>query len=354
MQYLNFKLKDFSKLYIIFQFFLKNLLKKYFLIYYRNNKCHAYDKFIFLLGSKNNIKLSYKKMNQEELKAYITLNYHKIEKGLSLKKVKPNFGDNSKMILKVLEITEFYINKFGSHEPLVVSVYHALEDYYNWHKKRNIAVEEKLIIKFLKKNKFLGQQKYHLKYGGSFTIQKQNTIAKIKNSYEDFFSSRKSVRIFSKDPVDNKLIFNCVDNALKGTPSICNRDINKVYVIDNYSTRKLILSLQNGNLGFGIQAPKLLIITSKLNCFFSPMERRAPYIAGGMFSMSVVYALHASSLACCCLNWDVLPEKDIRLKNILKIKNETIIMMIAVGHYEDEYKVAVSKKQQLKNVVNLI
>ena len=84
------------------------------------------------------------------------------------------------------------------------------------------------------------------------------------------------------------------------------------------------------------------------------MERRAPYIAGGMFSMSLVYALHSYSLACCCLNWDVLPEKDIRLKQILKIEKETIIMLIAVGNYKSEYKVAISKKEPLKNVFKFV
>ena len=54
-------------------------------------------------------------MNADELKAYITFNYHKIEKGLSLEEVKPNFGFNSKVILNVIETTKFYIYKFVSH-----------------------------------------------------------------------------------------------------------------------------------------------------------------------------------------------------------------------------------------------
>ena len=70
--------------------------------------------------------------------------------------------------------------------------------------------------------------------------------------------------------------------------------------------------------------------------------------------MSLVYALHASSLATCCLNWDVLPQNDIKLKNILNIKKETIVMLIAVGNYKDEYKVALSKKSPLEDVVKFI
>ena len=354
MRYLNYKIKYIFNLYKNFKFDIKNLIIKYGLINYRNYKCHEYDKSIFSSASKYNFKLNYKKMDEDELKAYITFIYHKVEKGLALEKVKPNFGSSSKVILQVLEITEYYIYKFGSNDPLVTSVYQAIKDYSNWHNCRNIEIEEKSVRKFLKNNNFSEFKKYETKYGGISLLKKEDTIAKIKKSSEDFFSSRRSVRMFSKDPVDNNLIIKCVDKALIGTPSICNRNINKVYIIEDYSKRKKILSLQNGNLGFGIQAPKILVITSKLNCFFSPTERRAPYIAGGMFSMSLVYALHSSSLACCCLNWDVFPEKDIKLKNILKIKKETIIMLLAVGNYKDEYKVAVSKKQSLENVVKFL
>tara|TARA_A100001035_G_scaffold274176_1_gene265736 strand:- start:677 stop:1741 length:1065 start_codon:yes stop_codon:yes gene_type:complete len=351
MKYLNLKFKNISKLYENFIFDLKNIVIKYALNNFRNKKCYEYDKSIFCRASADNFKLDYKKMDEDELKAFITFYYHKVEKGLSIEKVKPNFGARSKVICTVLEITEYYLNKFGSDDPLMISVYQSIKDYYLWHKDRNIEIEENSVNEFLKKNEYFELKKNDPKYGGSILLKKKDTFAKIKNSYEDFFSTRRSVRMFSKDPLDNNLIIKCIDNALIGTPSICNRNINKVYVIEEYSKRKQILALQNGNSGFGLQAPKLLVVTSKLNCYFSPTERREPYIAGGMFSMSLVYALHASSIACCCLNWDVLPEKDIRLKNILKIKHETIIMLILVGHYKNEYKVAVSKKQPLKKIV---
>ena len=166
--------------------------------------------------------------------------------------------------------------------------------------------------------------------------------------------SRRSVRKYSNEDIDNKLLEKCINNALYGTPTVCNRPINKVYVIKNISMRKKLLSYQNGNRGFGINAPVILIITTCLQNFQDSTERRTPYIGGGMFSQSLVYTLHAEGLATCCLNWDVDYKKDIEVRNILNLKNETIIMYMSVGYYTDEYEVAISDKPDLKDVMKII
>jgi len=125
-------------------------------------------------------------------------------------------------------------------------------------------------------------------------------------------------------------------------------------VVKNLDMRKKLLSHQNGNKGFGINAPVILIITTCLQNFQDSTERRTPYIGGGMFAQSLVYTLHAEGLATCCLNWDVDYKKDIEVRNILDLKNETIIMYMSVGYYADEYEVAISDKPDLKDVMKII
>tara|TARA_B110001469_G_scaffold86121_1_gene81544 strand:+ start:1479 stop:1991 length:513 start_codon:yes stop_codon:yes gene_type:complete len=166
--------------------------------------------------------------------------------------------------------------------------------------------------------------------------------------------SVRSVRKYSNKDIDNELLQKCINNALYGTPTVCNRPINKVYVIKNYDMRKKLLSYQNGNRGFGINAPVILIITTCLQNFQDSTERRTPYIGGGMFAQSLVYTLHAEGLATCCLNWDVDYKKDIEVRKILDLENETIIMYMSVGHYADEYEVAISDKPDLKDVMKIV
>jgi hypothetical protein len=73
-----------------------------------------------------------------------------------------------------------------------------------------------------------------------------------------------------------------------------------------------------------------------------------------MFAQSLVYTLHARGLATCCLNWDVDYIKDIEVNKILNLVNETIIMYMSVGHYADEYEVAISDKPNLEDVMTII
>lgn len=348
------EIKNIVNFFVRIKYTLRRLLINSGYFIYVNKKYHEYDKNIFCNGSSSNFRLIFRQMDKEQLKAFLTYNYHKIEKGLSLREIKPNFASKTNVISTIIKSSEYYISKFGTRDSIIISIYHALNDYYNWHKKNNIQIKVTEVENYLNKYKFLNEEKKYQKYGGSIILKKKDTLKKMNSSYEGFFNSRRSVRIFSNKIVENSLIIDCIQKSLNGTPSVCNRDINRVYIINDSIKRKLILSLQNGNSGFGIDASKLLIVTSKLNCFFHPSERRAPYIAGGLFAMSLLYSLHSASVASCCLNWDVSPEKDIKLKRILKIKDETIIMLIAVGHYAEKYKVAVSKKNQCQNIVSFI
>ncbi|MEZ4749488.1 MAG: nitroreductase family protein [Bdellovibrionota bacterium] len=106
------------------------------------------------------------------------------------------------------------------------------------------------------------------------------------------------------------------------------------------------LAFQNGNRGFGHGVTRLLLVTSDSRAFFSIRERRQGWIDGGMFSMSLVYALHSLGLVTCCLNLcvDRLVEKD--LKDCLDLQEyEKPIMMIAVGHPVEKYRVTASVRK---------
>ncbi|NES66883.1 MAG: nitroreductase, partial [Okeania sp. SIO2D1] len=111
-------------------------------------------------------------------------------------------------------------------------------------------------------------------------------------------------------------------------------------------------SCQNGNRGFGEQASKVLIVTSNLEHFASIGERYQGWIDGGMFSMSLVYGLHSLGLGICCLNWSFKKKQDRQLKIIAGIPDsDLVIMMIAVGHLPEEFKVAQSPRKPLKEVL---
>ncbi len=290
-------------------------------------------------------------MTKTQLIAALTIDYHRIEKGLAMQNCTPNFGVKSNVLKRLYNMNKVYIERYGSEDKILKIVYYAILEYYNWHNNKNIKMNCPHIHNYIEKYAYLIENTE--KMGGVHALTATDTLKNLEK-YDTFFRNRRSVRKYSSEPIDDEILKKCIYNALYGTPTVCNRPINKVYAIKDYKMRKTVLSLQNGNRGFGMEAPVILIVTTDLENFQDSTERRQPYIGGGMFAMSLVYALHAEGLATCCLNWDVNHNRETELKKIFGITNENVIMYISVGHYAENYDVAVSDKPELKDVMNMI
>lgn len=160
-----------------------------------------------------------------------------------------------------------------------------------------------------------------------------------------FFLSRFSVRDFDCKKVLNEDIIKAIELALN-TPSVCNRQASFVYCIYTREEIDRALSLQNGNRGFGHEVQCLLILCANLSAFDTAGERYQQWIDGGMFSMSVVWALHSLGLGSCCLNWSKGPVDDMRLRALVPINDEhTVLMMLAVGFPRENLKVCYSARK---------
>jgi nitroreductase len=72
-----------------------------------------------------------------------------------------------------------------------------------------------------------------------------------------------------------------------------------------------------------------------------------------MFSMSLIYALHAAGVESCPLNLSMYCFHDIKLHRLLDIPNhETPIMMMAIGYPPDELEVACSSRLPIEHFIN--
>jgi nitroreductase len=311
---------------------------------------YNYDRELFESNCGQIQKCKYDEMNKTQLIAAMTIDYHRIEKGLSMHNTKQNFGLKSGVLKRLYDMNKVYISKFGNDDKILKIIYHSIQNYYDWHKEKKVTIQCSYMEKYLQEYVCF-REKYDVKrIGGIRKIQREDILSDLK-TYDSFFMSRRSVRKYCNKDVDVNIVKKCINNALYGTPTVCNRPVNEVHLIKDYNMRKKLLSYQNGNSGFGIYAPIILIITTCLENFQNSTERRAPYIGGGMFAQSLVYTLHAEGLATCCLNWDVDYKKDIEVRKMLTLKNETIIMYMSIGHYPDEYEVAISDKPDLKDII---
>ena len=75
-------------------------------------------------------------MNKTQLIAAMTIDYHRIEKGLVMQNTLPNFGVNSGVLKRLYDMNQIYISKFDKSDKILKIVYHSILDYYNWHKKK--------------------------------------------------------------------------------------------------------------------------------------------------------------------------------------------------------------------------
>lgn len=166
-----------------------------------------------------------------------------------------------------------------------------------------------------------------------------------------FFASRSSVRDFSSDRVDRATIEAVVANSLY-TPSVCNRQAWRVLAIDDPAVILSTLALQNGNRGFGESVPLLLIVGVDARLFTGTGERNQRWIDGGLFAMTMAWALHGASVDTCLLNWSVTSDRTSALRNLLGLPLwMDVITMIAVGHAAPGCRVARSPRRSLDSVL---
>jgi nitroreductase len=326
---------------------LQKLITQYQMLKFRVNLSfdYYYDLQRFFQFSATNNPYTTKTMLQGRIIAH----YHVIEKGLSLKTPRPGFGAN--IVNNLLLLLKHYEENYGLDEVTEVAI-NVLYSYYKFNLSHNYDNEQlyQKIIQ-IKHEKSLNNE--YLSEGGTIEIKKAHIHKSALINFQDFVNSRHSIRNFANGDVDIKFIKEAVSIAIK-TPSVCNRQTWKVHVYSHQEIKNKILSHQNGNRGFGQYADKVLIITSDLNYFTGSSERNQCFVDGGLFAMSLIYALHSLGLGSCCLNWCVSHQTDKLLRKDAGIKeSETVIMMLAVGNLPDELSVAKSARKAVEEVLVL-
>jgi len=303
---------------------------------------YTYD--IFRYYRYSGMTLNFK--NKKKLRSVITINYHAIEKGLSLNDPRSGFGQP--VLKRLIYFINMYVSLYGFDETIIYSI-STIKKYVDFHKIIDIKYEylDAFLFSYKKNTDDFGDV-----VGGIKSIEKKDILTSIKGDFRDFAFCRYSIRDFDEALVSDNLIRGAIDIARK-TPSVCNRPTTNIYIYSSKDMKKNILSLQNGNRGFGNKASHVIIVTSELACFNGAKERNQSFIDGGLMAMSLVYALHSKGLGTCFLNWAVGARQDVRLRRIISIPaSNNIITLIAVGSLPERFNVAQSNKVDFNDVVH--
>lgn len=291
------------------------------------------------------------KFTRESHKSELIFYYHKLEKGLALKNVRPFFG--LKALEYLIDSLIKYIEKYG-FDKISNIAYANIENYFRFHENMDHnELFHSLEKKF--KNCFGTRNIKYITDDGDYGVNNiKKSDVQIKNNFGELCNKRHSIRQFTDENVKMEEIYTAIKIA-QTTPSVCNRQASRIYIIEDKKIMREALKYQNGNEGFDRDINKLLVVTSELNDFITSNERNQPYIDGGMYAMTLIYALHSLGLGTCPLNLALDSDIDIALKREINIpENQVLIMMIAVGHIPDELSVAASKKLSIDEIVTLV
>ena len=298
------------------------------------NKVTKYDKDVFLSSSSMNVNFA----DRQQLRSKIIAEYHKVEKGLALKRPRPGFGQA--WLGNLLDNLGRYLDAYGPDDTTGWAI-SALREYRAFNRKHGVDLPwfDRALEELETQCNESAEDD-----GGTIEISWKESATVRELDFGTFAASRHSIRQFSDEPVNPELIRSAVKMA-QFTPSVCNRQSVRVHVFRDPTVKKRMLELQGGNAGFGEDIDTVVAVTSDIRSFHSVTERNQYWVDGGMFAMSFIYALHSLGLGTCCLNWSRGVDEDVLAHQAGNIpSHEGIVMLIAVGNVPDAIKVARSSR----------
>ena len=280
------------------------------------------------------------------LSARLLIDGHVLEKGITMPERRLGFGYEK--VRNLIANCNLYMTSYGEDNIELQAAIADLKQYLTIHLNENYELPQDIkmgIETLISKSEIRDENCYSLTKKDYF---------KSSRDYYDFANQRKSIRNFSNEDVSEETLLKAVELA-QTAPSACNRQSVRVKIISDKGKMEIIHNeIQKGNRGFGHLANKWILITSELGAW-SQSQVSMAYIDGGIFTMSLLNALHYYGICACTLNAHLSSSKLKRLQSVLQLpKSEVPIVFIAVGKPKEEFMVAKSRRKNSNDIVTII
>ncbi|HLS72358.1 MAG TPA: nitroreductase family protein [Actinomycetaceae bacterium] len=262
----------------------------------------------------------------DSLEARLTMDYHKIEKSLTLPEPRRPFGLTVEQRMKSLMSAAGEQDREKAYFAYSSDALTALAA---WNSEGNVDARV--------------APQYVSTFAGL-----------VPETAELFFASRRSTRNFDlAHPPDPAVVLHAA--RLAGhSPSVCNRQASCLHLFHDRETVRQLLAHQRGNAGFGPTIPMLGIVTVRRGLFVGPGERNQRWVDGGLFAMTFVWALHALGVQSCMLNWSMPNRATAALRRTAGIDDgEDVIVLVAIGHRTGGSRVARSERRPAADFITL-
>lgn len=283
-------------------------------------------------------------LDEENMRASLIKEYHIIEKGMALPVPRCGFGKTK--IPNLIGKAKIYEEKYGDSDSLIQSIKESLAEYLDFNKNMG----ENLETSYYQSIQLYVAGVHKSSLGGTKVMKKKNIEKAIQIDYKQFIEQRVSVRDFSSEEIAKDEIIEAI-NIAKIAPSVCNRQSWKAHIYFNKGEIETLLKYQHGNAGFGYNIKALILVTTDIKAF-TKLESNQVFVDGGIFSMSMILALHAVGLGSCAMNTCIPYVDEKKIKGLGNIpENERLIMMLGVGKLKNEFKVPISHKKESDQIV---
>lgn len=314
---------------------MKQIIKENSIVVFFRILWELFNELLQLKSSLGIVKLH---KNRNKYEALILKKYHSVEKGLSLPNPRPGFGEK-KVFDLISEIT-YYNIKYPESNLLKFPIA-ALKNYCDFNKEngyRNHAIENKI-------NNLCNNIDLNGTTAGVKLVHKKEILDKVSIDFSSLVFSRHSIRQYKNEDVSIETIKRALKIANQ-SPSACNRQPWHTYVFKGEKKDKL-LNFQGGCRGFEGTINTAILVTSDLNCF-DINEIHQAYIDGGLYSMSLIYAIHSLGLGSIPLTTGF---KRIKLNKFYKTfnvpNNQVPIVIVGIGHLPETFSVACSNRKDI-------
>ena len=278
--------------------------------------------------------------SDESRSARIMADAHFLEYGMALKQARPGFG-----LARAERLAEDLMNGGGGADAAEIGIKTLLAwcD-FNESTKLPDSVHYAL-SKFAVPDGAMA--------GGVDQVTKAQIQAASSLDFAGFVKSRHSIRSFAPGSVDDAVIRRAVA-AAQEAPSSCNRQTCHAHVWTDPALIELVRKHQAGNRTFGHELAGIAVITSDLRHWEHTGERYQAWIDGGLFAMTLAYALHAEGLGTCMLNWSVTRDVDRGLRDEIGLGDEhLVVVLMGFGHLPDRLNVCKSQRQPVSTALSL-
>ncbi|MGR3812134.1 nitroreductase family protein [Jiulongibacter sp. NS-SX5] len=287
--------------------------------------------------------------DQKKLIASIIRNYHVIEKGLTMPDMKVGFGQPR--IRHLINDCRLHLKSFGDSDSQLTHALKVLHEYFETHTLLNYVLELETERLFDNLKKEVSKK---IDVSKQSVMSREYYFSKSGSDFKEFSGSRHSLRNYSSESIPMKDITEAISLA-QNSPSACNRQACRVYLITQKGLINSILKLQGGNRGFGHLTDKLIVITSDVSVYCNFGERNQAYVDGGIHALNMLYSLHYNKIGACILNCSHDSKKDKEIRKLLSVpSSEVFIAMISCGVPPNEFKIALSKRFPIEKVLTTI